>query len=197
MFTIMIKILNNIKYGMNLTWPASFNAPLRLPLALAVGLLWASAPAAASTDGALYKCPRNLFTNQINAAQAQRQGCSPVAPGRLTQGLGESPPLAAVAAAASVPLPAAVDAAVPPRPVALAPARAPEPAAMRVDSTRQRARDQDAQTILRSELARTQLAQQGLQRGGDGAASADHTAALNRLRQDEAALRRELSRFNP
>jgi hypothetical protein len=194
----MIKILTSIKYGVSMNWPTSFNTPLRLPLALAVGLLWVSAQAAASTDGALYKCPRNLFTNQINAAQAQRQGCSPVAPGRLTQGLGESPPLTAVPAAASDPLPAAVDAAVmPPRPVASAPARAPEPAAMRVDSSRQRARDQDAQTILRSELARTQLAQQGLQRAGDGAARADHTAALNRLRQDEAALRRELSRFNP
>jgi hypothetical protein len=66
-----------------------------------------------------------------------------------------------------------------------------------VASTQQRERDQDAQAILRAELARTLAAQQAMQRPGETAQTAVQTAAINRLREDESALRRELSRFNP
>lgn len=204
-------------------------------LALAVCLLCAPGFAEASAGGALYQCPRNLFTNQMDETQARLQGCSRVAPGRLTQGLVPAdispppaavlpiatttpvgPPVAPVAAAAAptggepktVPIAPAVApvlaspapvAAVTPvatRPASVAPARAPGPAAMRVASTQQRARDQEAQAILRSELSRIQSAQRELQRAGE-APGADQTAALNRLREDEVALRRELARFSP
>lgn len=201
-------------------------------LALVVCLLFAPGFAQASADGALYQCPRNLFTNRMDEAQARLQGCSRVAPGRLTQGLVPaltSPPPAAVppiattkpvdpplaAAAAPVvgdptnapiapavapgpasPAPVAVVTPVATRPVSVTPVPAHRPAAMRVASTEQRARDQDAQTILQSELSRIQTAQRDLQRPG-AAAGAEQTAALNRLREDEVALRRELARFNP
>ncbi|MDZ4101009.1 MAG: hypothetical protein U1E12_04955 [Hydrogenophaga sp.] len=67
------------------------------------------------------------------------------------------------------------------------------PVAQRVASSLQRARDQDAQAILQSELARTLAALQTLQRSGNAA----QTAMLTRLREDEAALRRELARLTP
>lgn len=76
---------------------------------------------------------------------------------------------------------------------AAAPPRAPMPVAQRVASSLQRARDQDAQAILQSELARTLAALQTLQRSGNAA----QTAMLTRLREDEAALRRELARLTP
>ncbi|WP_300653076.1 hypothetical protein [Hydrogenophaga sp.] len=198
---------------------------------LVVCLLCAPGSAEASPDGALYQCPRNLFTNQIDEAQARLQGCSRVAPGRLTQGLVPAlsplPPavpytattttVAPVVATASTPAvgeptAAPVTPAVAPVPAGLAPVAAvtpvatqpmsvvpvqtPGPAAMRVASTQQRARDQDAQAILRSELSRIQSAQRELQRAS-AAPNADQTATLNRLREDEVALRRELARFNP
>jgi hypothetical protein len=202
-------------------------------LALVVCLLWLPGFAEASADGALYQCPRNLFTNQMDATQARLQGCLRVAPGRLTQGLVPAdtsprpaavlpivtttpvgPPVtAAVAAQAggeptaapvaptvapvtASPAPVAAVTPVATRPAAVAAVRAPGPAAMRVASNQQRARDQDAQAILRSELSRIQSAQLELQRAGH-ASGADQTAALNRLREDEVALRRELARFSP
>jgi len=194
--------------------------------ALVAALLWTSMSALATSAGALYQCPRNLFTNQIDEVQARLQGCSRVAPGRLTQGLRpqvapsqaavllaapavpggapESAPVAVTAAtgagdpdavaatpASAVPVaqtapavPAAPSTAVAPRSTTTV--RAPEPAGMRLASIRQRVRDQDARAILQTELARVVLAQRG----------AEHMA-LNRLREDEAALRREIARFNP
>lgn len=80
---------------------------------------------------------------------------------------------------------------------AVAATRSSTPSASRVASTQQRERDQDAQAILRAELARTLAAQQAMQRPGEAAQTAVQTAAINRLREDESALRRELSRFNP
>lgn len=224
---ILIKLIKNIKSRMISFFSHRFS-PIRISgLALVAGLLWLCGYVNAGT---LYQCPRNLFTNQIDEAQARLQGCSLAAPGRLTQGLAPpappspaavlpttsvavagspvadptaqasdapaapsvmpvTPATSAVAAAALVvqgmPVaPAAPVQTAAPRSAALA--RTHEPAAMRVASTRQRARDQDAQAILQTELARVVSAQRG----------AEHVA-LNRLREDEAALRREIARFNP
>lgn len=183
--------------------------------------------AAAESAADFYLCPNNLFTNQMDKAQAKRLGCTRMAPGRVTQGgvnqdlepaapgLGSALPLMplatptlAVAAAQGSPAgsqPAAAPAAsLPPVPAAyLPPAATARPAAAaiappdvsnpRTASASQRARDQDAQAILRAELATTQAALQALQRAGGPAQS----AALVRLRDDEAALRRELNRLNP
>lgn len=191
-----------------------------------VSLCAGAAGAWAAPDGALYQCPRNLFTNQIDEAQAKAQACTRVLPGRLTQAAlpavptvqpvvpadAVSPESASAAASAPpVAAPAALPtaAAAPPQPLRLAasaapplaPATAPVPflpaAVQRISSAQQRGRDQDAQSILRAELTRTQAAQLASQRTGAGAPSAVQTAALSRLREDEAALLRELARFRP
>lgn len=194
-----------------------------------VSLCAGAAGAWAASDGALYQCPRNLFTNQIDEAQAKAQACTRVLPGRLTQAALPAVPTAqpvqpvvpadavspeSASAAASAPpvaAPAAppTAAAAPPQPPRLAasaaspvaPATAPVPfppaAVQRISSAQQRGRDQDAQSILRAELTRTQAAQLASQRTGAGAPSAVQTAALSRLREDEAALLRELARFRP
>lgn len=223
----------NIKYSMTLFLSLRLAPLCSMGLVVVVCLFCVPGVAEAGAGGALYQCPRNLFTNQMDEAQARLQGCSRVAPGRLTQGLVPAdtspppavvlpnatttpvgPPVTAVVAAQAVgeptaapvaptvapvpasPAPVAVVTPVATQPASVAPVRAPGPAAMRVASNQQRARDQDAQAILRSELSRIQSAQRALQRAGE-APGADQTAALNRLREDEAALRRELARFNP
>ncbi|MES2191259.1 MAG: hypothetical protein V4454_14145 [Pseudomonadota bacterium] len=170
----------------------------------------------AAPDGELYQCPRNLFTNQMDKAQALLKGCSRAMPGRITQAAGgpelesaDPVPAAAVPAAVSATMaagdrPLAGSVATPTAqkvapvvqariaPAIAAPARSPDATGMRVPTSEQSARDQDAQTILRSELASTQAALEAAQRSGGAAQS----ASLLRLRDDEAALRRELARLN-
>lgn len=103
-------------------------------------------------------------------------------------------PVAAVphpaAPVAAVPISAPVSAAVAPA-ASAAPARAAPvaPAA----GPAQSARDRDARLILEAELNRTLVAQQSLV---SPAGVADPTR-LHRLRQDEAALRREIARLAP
>ena len=61
-----------------------------------------------------------------------------------------------------------------------------------VGAAEQRALDSDAHTILQRELARTLASQQALLQQGSGS---DAQLQLQRLRQDEAALRREMARL--
>jgi hypothetical protein len=200
----------------------------------ASGLTWAQ------SDGTLYQCPGNLFTNDMDAVQARLQGCSLIVPGRITQGVvpdfGHAAPIPASVVPVKKQKPSTTpDAAaptnalnsaenivqpsapklspaqpaaaiqVPPPAVALSPPPPTAPAPLQASNPKLSSRDQDTQAILRAELARTQAAQLVLQRTDEpvqtsaqiAAKAAAKTAALSRLRADEVALQRELSRFNP
>lgn len=162
-------------------------------LALCLGLggvngAWASS--------ALYLCPGNLFTNDIDPAQARAQGCKPAQTGRLSQGQD----LTALQAADTETVPglvAALPGATPAPPAAPAPAvaaspRSPVAPEFLVDAGKQRQRDSQAREILLTELSRTQAQIQSMSTKSSSNAEAE--SALQRLRADEAALQRELSR---
>lgn len=161
--------------------------------------------AAAAQGATLYVCPGNLFTNQLDAARAQAQGCREVSGEGLSQAALSDPPVRKEAATLEKPVPPT---ATPDKPRTREPAsrvassrassqaqvvRAAGGAAspdQMVSASLQRERDQDALAILQAELARTQAAQKALV----GPTATDN-AALQRLRIDEVALRRELERF--
>lgn len=160
--------------------------------------------------GRLYACPGNLYTNQLTAQQARELGCQPASPARVSQAQpvhqvvavavqpGTSASPAGVAAPAAQP-------AEPTAPTATASASA-SPAVTRsasgngaalaknVDSATQHARDRDARLIIETELKRTveRLEQMARQAATN---QPGHEAAVRRLREDEAALRRELMRL--
>lgn len=177
-----------------------------VPARLAIG--WAGlALAATAHGGPLFRCPGNLFTNQIDPVQARSTGCREADADGLTQALlaGAAPPAVAApeAPAAPVAAPAAVRARPPASRVAFSKARSEAryqrtsstaPPGRSVGSPEQRVRDSDARAILQTELARTLAAQQAMASTGPGASD---PAALQRLRADEAALRRELDRLTP
>lgn len=172
--------------------------------------------------GRLYACPGNLYTNQLTAQQARELGCQSASPARVSHAQpvhqvvavavqpGTSASPAGVAAPAAGVDTLAVSLAT--TPVAAAkpaettvPIASASPAVTRsasgngaalaknVDTATQRARDRDARLIIETELKRTverleQMARQANNQPG-------HEAALRRLREDEAALRRELTRL--
>lgn len=135
----------------------------------------------------LYQCPGPLFTNLIDPAQAQAQGCVRAMHGRLSQvQAGEESRSAArtpraadrkTVAFASRPVTVAHN------PVSAKPSPLP--------GSQQRERDQHARAILESELARTRNQLQAL---AAQAGDADKQTQMTRLRNDEAALQRELAR---
>lgn len=137
-------------------------------IGLSIGLLccWGALHAQAP---ALYLCPGRLLTNKIDAAQAKRQGC-------------------VVAAAAPR------DRAVPAQDAenAPSPSRRITPAPGATADTGSTARDAQARLILQAELEKTQAEMQSL--SGQAADNPAAQSRLQRLRADEAALRRELAR---
>ena len=169
---------------------------------LAAAWLCLAASGQAMAQG-LYRCPGNVFTNQMHPAQAQHKGCVPVRPVGLTQAqvharVPHAPTVPAVGvesarpgARTERPLATAVPA---PQPVAKArPADPSTPRVPAVDPAVQRDRDRDARQILQNELVRTQGRIQSLMASGGADASRDE--ALQRLRADEQALQRELARW--
>ena len=152
--------------------------------------------AKAQAPAPTYLCPGNLVTNQLDPAQALVQKCTPAGPGRLSQASYHP----STAALAPLPREVAAPASAPAGPTKakssastqLA-ARRADPPVPREDVAAQRARDSDARAILQSELARTLAQLQALSARADG--GPDARAAADRLRADEAALRRELARL--
>ncbi|MFM2346713.1 MAG: hypothetical protein RL654_1466 [Pseudomonadota bacterium] len=182
---------------------------LRLRLA---ALTWAGlttlalVPNAAAQERAVYRCPGNLYTDQITPKEAVERGCRTLDGAPVTVVQGTAPRRAAPAAgegAARVSAPAASG--------STRLAGAPD---MRVDPAQQRARDSDARRILESELAREESALAVLrkdynngepERRGDERnfaryqeRVAEMKAAIARKEADVAAIRRELSKLpNP
>lgn len=175
-------------------------------LSFCIGVALTSVVPRWAQAGAMHWCPGNRFTDALSPQEARERGCRPAASGRLSQ----VQPLAApkleepaVAVTGSADAVTAVGAPVPaaprsPSPVTT-PATTPEAVAPQVDAPRsvaapvQAARDRDARQILEAELQRTRAAQQSLV----SSAGAADPERLHRLRQDEAALRRELARLGP
>lgn len=147
------------------------------------------------TRSITYLCPGNLLTNQIDAAQALAQKCAPAGRGRLSQAsVAPSPPATAAAISVASAASSARRTAQLPKPPLVPPLARAEPAILSsTDVAAQRARDTDARAILQSELTRTLAAQQAL--AGKADSNPESRAALDRLRADEAALRRELARL--
>jgi hypothetical protein len=162
------------------------------------------APMALAQERSVYRCPGNLYTDQISAKEAAERGCRTLdgAPVTVVQG-----PARRVAPAAPA-APSAGGASGAPAP------RSASPAEMRVDPAQQRVRDSDARRILESELAREEAALAALrkdyntgepERRGDERnfaryqeRVAEMKAAIARKEADVAAIRRELSKLpNP
>lgn len=150
-------------------------------------------------SSALYLCPGNLFTNDIDPAQARVQGCKPAQTGRLSQGQDltvvpaaetETAPGLVVALPGAAPAPPSPPAV--PAPAVAASPRSPVAPELLVDAGKQRQRDSQAREILLTELNRTQSQIQSMSAQPNPNAEAE--SALQRLRVDEAALQRELSR---
>lgn len=171
----------------------------------------------------LYLCPGNLFSNHLDPSQARAMGCRLATPGRMSQAhdpqttlaspdgwagsTGTASPTGPISeasddgktgsrATANGALPAQSNKASDAPPVANAapvPPPARKPSQTVADAAQQRARDSDAKEILRSELARTQAQLQALMQQAPSGPETD--SALQRLRADEAALRRELARL--
>jgi len=184
-----------------------WTAGVRLGVRLCFGLVVAGHAQAAS----LYQCPGNLFTNQLDAERARAQGCRLAGVAGWSQGQRtavlaepsrpEAPALAAAVVAPAlsternkrrtVPSPAPLQSQSPPA-QELAGAQPASAQGRRIDVAVQQARDRDAVLILQAELARIQAQQQVLV--ADGGTSSGSGPALQRLRADEIALRKELSR---
>lgn len=158
-----------------------------LPAALAC-LLPATALA---QERQVYRCPGNLYTDQITAREAQERGCKTLSGAPVT--VVQSPARRPASGTG---------------PAASAAQGRPE---VRVDPAEQRARDTDARRILEGELrkeeerlaqARRELADGEAQRRGDERNYAKYQervaelkAAVARKEADVAAIRRELAKL--
>jgi len=157
------------------------------------------APAVPAQERSVYRCPGNLYTDQISPKEAADRGCRTLdgAPVTVVQGparrVAPAAPAAGTASGAAAP-------------------RSAGPAEMRIDPAQQRARDSDARRILDAELAREEAALVALrkdynngepERRGDERnyaryqeRVAEMKAAIARKEADVAAIRRELSKLS-
>ncbi|PXW94562.1 hypothetical protein C7444_11353 [Sphaerotilus hippei] len=165
----------------------------RVCAALLIGL----AAAAQAQERQVYRCPGNLYTDQLTPREAQERGCKTL--DGLPVSVIQSPVRRAPAATGGSAPVAAGSAPVSPRPD------------LRIDSRDQRARDSDARRILESELRKeeerlSQLKKEFNQgepeRRGDERnyaryqeRVAEMKAAIARKEADIAALRRELAKL--
>jgi hypothetical protein len=168
---------------------------------------------AAQANPNLYVCPGPLFTNDLAPALAKARGCELAAQGRLSQALnppGQDLPTAETearsalaetapglaSAPSQIPTPArplaATSAALGAAPVPTAATAARQIAQPNADASRQRQRDSHAREIVLAELARTQARIQSFSAQPPSGPEAE--SALQRLKRDEDALRRELAR---
>jgi hypothetical protein len=157
-----------------------------------VACVWAAPP--------LYVCPGPLFTNDLDPAQARARACVQAQAGRLSQAhnadADSSAPVQGTAPTAGplAPAQSAQAQKAPTAPTAATPATStatPSPISLS-DGLKQRQRDSQAREIILAELARTQTQLQALSAKPHNSPETDR--ALQRLRVDEEALRRELAR---
>lgn len=163
----------------------------------AAAVLCGVAAAAAAQERPVYKCPGNLYTDTLNAKEAEARGCKALEGGAVT-----------IIQTPAVRRPAVES----PRAAAESPS-ASRPAEQRVDPNDQKARDQDKRRILEGELRREEQRLVGLrqeynngqpERRGDERnyqkyldRTAELKAGIERSESDIAALKRELSKLPP
>jgi hypothetical protein len=149
-----------------------------------------AAAGAVGQERTVYKCPGNLYTDTLSAAEAQARGCKTIEGAAVTVIQG-----------------------VPRREPAPPAASAPRAADTRVAPADQKARDSDKRRILESELSREEERLAGLkreyqngqpERRGDERnyqkyldRVAEMKAGIERSESDIAALKRELSKLAP
>lgn len=155
-------------------------------------LLLLALPSSAQGERAVYRCPGNLYTDQISAKEAQERGCKTLsgAPVTVVQGARPRPTPASGAVTGTA---------------------APRGGEARIDPNEQKARDTDARRILEAELRKEEerlaqlqkeLAQGEAERRGDERNYARYLERVNELKAavarkeaDVAALRRELAKL--
>ena len=151
----------------------------------------ASLPAQAQ-DRSVYRCPGNLYTDQISVREAAERGCKTLEGAAVTVVQSRRPEAPRAAASAGT---AASAAASPPAP------RSAGNEGVRIDPAEQRARDTDARRILDGELRREEERLAQLQKDLKDAATApaerqnELRAAVSRKEADVAAIRRELGKL--
>jgi hypothetical protein len=167
---------------------------LRLPGRAAIGLslaaLLASPAVVVAQERIVYRCPGNLYTDQISAKEAQERGCKTLdgAPVTVIQSPKRPAPKPGASAASGV-----------------------RSEGARVDPAEQRARDSDARRILEGELRKEEDKLAALQkdyaggtperRGDEGNYAkyqervAEMKAAIDRKQADIAAIKREISKL--
>ena len=168
----------------------------RLPLCLACLLLAGVLPAftAQAQDRQVYRCPGNLYTDQLSTKEAAERGC------KTLDG----------AAVTVIQAPRRDPARALPGPVAGSGAGAP---GTRVDPAEQRARDSDARRILEAELRKEEERLAQLQRDYNNGEperrgdernyqkyldrAAEMKAAIGRTEANIAGLKRELAKLPP
>ena len=165
--------------------------------AAAAAMVCGVAAATAAPDRPVYKCPGNLYTDTLNAKEAEARGCKALEGGAVT--IIQTPAVrrpvaeASRASAESAPASRAAD--------------------QRVDPNDQKARDQDKRRILEGELRREEQRLAELrqeynngqpERRGDERnyqkyldRTAELKAGIERSESDIAALKREISKLPP
>ncbi|RZS53231.1 hypothetical protein [Sphaerotilus mobilis] len=167
-----------------LSSPTLWSAPLSALVLTAL----ASLPSHAQ-DRSVYRCPGNLYTDQITVREAAERGCKTLEGAAVTVVQTRRPEAPKAAASGS---PAASGA---------TPARSSGNEGARIDPAEQRARDTDARRILDGELRREEDRLAQLQKDLTNAATAsperqnELRAALARKEADVAAIRRELAKL--
>jgi hypothetical protein len=158
-------------------------------MALASGLLLLAGAAAQAQDRMVYRCPGNLYTDQISTKEAAERGCKTLegAPVTVIQSRRPEAPKVATPASGAASRPAGET---------------------RIDPAEQRARDSDARRILETELRKEEERLAQLQKDGGSLdergqpRSADRLAelkaAIARKEADVAAIKREITKLgNP
>ncbi|MFM2119451.1 MAG: hypothetical protein RL722_919 [Pseudomonadota bacterium] len=164
-------------------------APALRGLAAAIGLLCLPGAGALAQERVVYRCPGNLYTDQISARDAQERGCKTLDGAPVTVIQAPRRPAKVEAPAAS----------------------GPRPEGSKVDPAEQKQRDSDARRILEGELRKEEERLAALQRdyaGGNPERRGDEAnyaryqervaemkAAIERKQADIAAIRRELAKL--
>lgn len=171
---------------------------IRNAMPLLAGLLLLPAACDLAAQGReVYRCPGNLYTDQISPREAMERGCKTLSGAPVT--VVQSAPRRAAGAPGTVGTSGAPASAAPGRPEA------------RIDPAEQRARDSDARRILEAELRKEEerlaqlqkdLSQGEAERRGDERNYARYQervaelrAAVARKEADVAAIRRELTKL--
>ncbi|MEX8496990.1 hypothetical protein [Leptothrix ochracea] len=161
----------------------------RIVLWSVAGVLGLTLSSAHAQDRQVYRCPGNLYTDQISVKEAAARGCKTLDGAPVTVVQSSTPRRAGSSAAGGASGPAS---------------------AVRVDPAEQRARDSDARRILEAELRKDEERLAQMQKDYNGGEPerrgeernfsryqervADMKAAIARKEADIAAIRRELSK---